>query len=197
MTAGKEDVLRFDVAVHHAVRVRVGERVGDFAGDLNRVLDRQLALPHHARPQRFPIHERHHAVQQFVCLAGVMHGEDVRVGERGGDVDLAEETLAAYRAGDRVDEHLDRHAAVVPHVVREIDRGHPTAADLAIDRVPAGERARQPGRDVDWEASHPPPWLAHRPPPRNAALAEATVTSRLAEVRSHTIARRLTRRARR
>jgi len=40
----QQDVLRLDVAVDDAVRVRLAERVGDLARDAQRLVDRKLAL---------------------------------------------------------------------------------------------------------------------------------------------------------
>ena len=44
----QQDVLGLDVAVDDAERVRVAERVGDFARDAHRVVDRQLPLARRA-----------------------------------------------------------------------------------------------------------------------------------------------------
>ena len=48
VAALQQDVLRLDVAMDHAVRVRVVERVGHFAGDAHRVVDRQLPFARRA-----------------------------------------------------------------------------------------------------------------------------------------------------
>ena len=44
MPAAQQDVLRFDVAMDDVVTMRIAERIGDLAGDLQRVLERKLAL---------------------------------------------------------------------------------------------------------------------------------------------------------
>ena len=41
----EQDVGRLDVPVDHAGPVRVAQRIGHLAGDLERVADRELALP--------------------------------------------------------------------------------------------------------------------------------------------------------
>ena len=56
---------------------------------------------------------------------------------RGGDVDLAEEPLAAERGGDLGVEDLDRDAAVVLVVLGQVDRGHPAPAQQARHLVRA------------------------------------------------------------
>ena len=42
--SGEQHVVGLDVAVDHALRVRVGERVGDLGEEPHRLVDRQLAL---------------------------------------------------------------------------------------------------------------------------------------------------------
>ena len=62
--------------------------------------------------------------------------------ERGGDLDLAEEPLAADCGGDVVVEHLDGHPAVVLVVAREVHRRHPAPADRLENLVWPEPRAR-------------------------------------------------------
>ena len=40
-------------------------------------------------------------------------------------------------------QHLDRHFAVVPHVLGEIHRRHATGAELALEAIALGERCRE------------------------------------------------------
>ena len=56
--------------------------------------------------------------------------------------DLAEEPLAAERGAELGVQDLDGDVAVVPEVVREVDRGHAAGAELALDAVAVGERGR-------------------------------------------------------
>ena len=57
-----------------------------------------------------------------------------------GDLDLAQEALAADGVGELGLEQLDRDLAAVAQIVGEVDGRHPAAADLALDPVAAGER---------------------------------------------------------
>ena len=52
-----------------------------------------------------------------------------------GEPDLLQEPLGAERLGELRVENLERHEPVVPEVVRQVDRGHPPAAELALDGV--------------------------------------------------------------
>ena len=64
----------------------------------------------------------------------------MRVLEPGGELDLAQEALGAERIGELGVEHLERDRAVVPEVLREPDRGHAAAAELALERVTVRQR---------------------------------------------------------
>ena len=60
-------------------------------------------------------------------------------------------SLAAFK-GLRI-QNLERDVAFVSYVAREIDRGHAARADLAIDRVAAGECGVQLDECVHGDAS--------------------------------------------
>ena len=63
----------------------------------------------------------------------------MRMIEAGGDADLGEEPLGAEDGTELGAQHLHRHGAVVLEVLREIDRGHPALAQLAVEAVAGGE----------------------------------------------------------
>ena len=63
--------------------------------------------------------------------------------QRGGDVDLAEEPLAADGGADLGVEDLDRDRPVVLVVLRQVDRGHPAPAQQARQLVGAEARPRR------------------------------------------------------
>lgn len=56
---------------------------------------------------------------------------------------LAEEPLASQHLGQLGLQYLERDVAIVLQVARQIDHGHSTMADLALDRVPAPEGGRE------------------------------------------------------
>src|SRR2546422_9321775 len=93
----EENVLRLNVPVHDVVTVGVAQRIGHFACDLQRVLERQLPLPIQSTPQRFALYERHHVIEESAGLAGVVQGQDMGMVEAGRDLDLAEKTLRPER----------------------------------------------------------------------------------------------------
>ena len=60
------------------------------------------------------------------------------MGERGGEVDLAQEPLAAERLGEVRVEDLDGDVAVVLEVAGEVDGRHAAGAELALDAIVRG-----------------------------------------------------------
>src|SRR5207249_1827373 len=85
--------------------------------------------------QRFPLDERHHVVEEAVRLSRIEQREDVGMLQLGSDLDLAEEPLRAQGRGQFRFEDLHGHFALVPQVLGQVHRGHPAAAELALDRV--------------------------------------------------------------
>ena len=139
VAALQQDVLRLDVAMDHAEAVRVAERIGDFARDADRFVDRQLAVALEARAQRLAGDQRHHVVEQAVGLAAVEQRQDVRMLQARRGADLGEEALAAERRAQVGVQHLDGDVAIVLEIVREVHGGHAALAELAVEAVAVGE----------------------------------------------------------
>jgi hypothetical protein len=136
---------RLDVAMNHAVRVGIGERVGDLGGQRGRVLHRQLLLPAETRAQRLALHVRHDEVGRLAARP-VVHGprvedrEDVRMLQPGGHLDLAEEPRDPVGPAELGTNDLDGDRPPVAQVAREVDGGHATGTDLALEGVAVTER---------------------------------------------------------
>ena len=126
--------------MHDALLVRVVERAGDLARDAERLVDRQLLVALEMLAQCLAFDVRHREPEMAVGgLAGVEHGEDVRMRERRGEADLAAEALGAKRGGEIRVENLERHLTAVLPVGSEIDRRHPAATELALERILGAE----------------------------------------------------------
>ena len=139
VTGLDQHVRRLDVAVDDVELVRVGERVRDLARDHERVVHRQPGLAPEPVAQGLALDVGHDVVEEAVGLARVVQGKDVRVGQAGGDLDLAHEALGTERDGDVLPEDLDRDAARLPEVLRQIHRRHPASANLALERIAPAE----------------------------------------------------------
>src|SRR5262249_5704043 len=93
-----DDVVRFDVAVDDAARVRRRDRVRDLNGDRERAQDFQR-LPGNDLLERAAFGVRHDDVKQPGVLADVVYRADVGVVERGGQFGLTFETPTRIFAG--------------------------------------------------------------------------------------------------
>ena len=103
--------------------------------------ERQLPLPLQPLPQRAALHVGHDVEEQLAGLARVVDRQDVRVGESGGELDLAEEPVGADRGREVRPEDLQGDLAVVAEVLGEEHDGHAALAELALEAVAAGETA--------------------------------------------------------
>ncbi len=139
----EQDVLWLDVPVNDTMAMRVVERRRDLLRDANCVIQWKLPFLVDALPQRPSLHRGHHVEQEAVGLAGVIQGEDVRVGQLGRDLDLPQESLRADLGGQVRPKHLERDAPVMALVLREKDDSHPALAQLASDRVATAQRRPQ------------------------------------------------------
>jgi hypothetical protein len=139
MSSAEQDVLGLDIPVDDIVLVREVERVRHFPRDLNGVVDGELLLAIQAVAQRLALDIRHDIEKKPVGLARIVERQDVRMFEAGGELDLAQEPLAADRGGQLGLEDLDRHRAVELSVLGQIDDGHSTTTQFPLDAVAVGE----------------------------------------------------------
>ena len=77
----------------------------------------------------------------------------MRVLETGGDLDLAQEPVGAERDCKLGAQDLQGDGAAVSQVLGEVDRRHPTATELVLDRVAPGEGGLQAGQLIHVEGS--------------------------------------------
>jgi len=111
---GEEDVLRFQVAVHHTAGMRIVERVSDLANDTDGVVELQRTFAVQTRAERLALHERHDEVQHAVGLPRVEQREDVGVLKPRDKPDLTQEAGGTERLGDLRKQHLDGNLTLVP-----------------------------------------------------------------------------------
>ena len=105
----------------------------------NGFVDRELVLALEALAQRLAFDVGHHVIEKSLDLTGVEERKDVGVIQSRDDLDLAQEPLGANGLRQSGVEHLDRDDALVLGILRETDRRHPTATELAVDRVRRSE----------------------------------------------------------
>ncbi len=143
-----QHVLGLDVPVNHPLPVRVVQRRRHAPRDLDRLRDVELPLPVELVPQRVALHVRHHVEQERVGLPRIVQRQDVRVLQVGRHLDLLQKPLGPDHRRQLRPQHLQRHLAVVLHVVRQVHRRHPALAQVGFDPVTVGQRRRELGRDL-------------------------------------------------
>ena len=126
--------------MNHTVRVRVIQRIGNFGGDSDRVLDGKELLAVQPVAQRFAFDERHHVVEHSAGFAGIVQRHDVRMLEIRRRPDLGEKSLRAERRREVGMQHLERDLPVVAYVLGEINGGHSATPELAVNAVAISER---------------------------------------------------------
>ena len=137
---GEQDVLGFDVTMHHPVGVSERERRHDVAPDAKCVAERKRPVAAQASPQRLPCDERHCVVQELSLLRGGEHGDDQRVLQLRGELDLAAESFDADFRGKLRGEEFDDHLASEAGLFRHEHARHATA-QLLLERVGATQRS--------------------------------------------------------
>ncbi len=135
----EQDVVGLDVAMNHPVAMGVVEPGGDFARDPNRVVNRKLNLASEPGPERLTGQVGHDEKDRPVDPAGVEQGEDVGMLQVGGGLDLLQKPLGPDQRGDIGPEHLDRDFAIVAKVVGQVDGGHASGTQLALQGVAVGQ----------------------------------------------------------
>ena len=135
----EQDVGRLDVAVDDAGAVRVVERLGDGAHDLDRAARLDLAAREHVG-ERLPLHVLHDEQDGLVVLLGVEDRDEVRMAEGGAELGLALEAAGVHVVVLGGMHPLDGHIAVEPLVARQVDGRHAARAKPADHPIPVCEQ---------------------------------------------------------
>ena len=131
--AHSEDVLRLQVAVHHALLVRRGERREHLEHDVHEVGRREAPLPHEALGQGLAVQALHDEVRAPVVQpAHVVDRADVRVAERARDPRLVPQPRARLLVLGEL-RVQDLHRDPLPHreVLGLVHDAHPALAEGA------------------------------------------------------------------
>ena len=120
------------VAMDHALAVRVVDGVADLAGEVERAVQLERALERDDVLERLALHVLHHDEEDVVLLLGGRDGDDVRMADAGEQARLAQQLAEVETLAVR---HLDRDLLVDPGVVREVDGTETAAAERRDDLV--------------------------------------------------------------
>ena len=148
MAATHHDVVRLDVAVHHALLVRVRQRVGHLAQESHRLVHRQLALARQLRAEGLAFDERHHVPQEVARRVRAQQRYHVRVLKPGSELDLATEAVLVDTRRHLRRQDLDDHPPRQLHVLGQEDAAHAAPTQFALDAEVWSQCFRQPLREV-------------------------------------------------
>ena len=121
MIPRKENVLGLDVSMHHALLVRVLERIGDFAQNLRRIGDGKLPHPAEPRAQILARDERHRIVEESALGAGGQQWHNVRMLQSRCQLNLSPEPIGVDPGGEIGRKNFDHDLALEIDLVREKD----------------------------------------------------------------------------
>src|SRR5207237_6858354 len=121
---GEENVLRFHIAMHESVAMRVIERCTNLLCDAKRVIHRKSFLAIQPVAQRSAGDEWRDVVEQAGRFAGVDEGNDVWMRELRGDANLAHESLLPDRGTVLLLQYLDRNFPPLLALLGEMDVSH-------------------------------------------------------------------------
>ena len=131
----QKDIVRFQIAVDQAGRMRDNKTGGHFAGDPSGLLRRQRAALE-ARTQGLAVEQLGDQVRPSIDHPDVEDLDDVRVVERGGDACLAQESFDALRVVRAVvGEELQRHVPLQAHIRGAVDVAHAPASHQADNSI--------------------------------------------------------------
>lgn len=132
---GKQDVVRLDIAVHHALLIRVTQRLRHLLRDSQGVWDGKLLFSVETVAQRIAFHVGHDVIEQTVNVPRIVQRQDVRVSQASRDLNLAEKAARPQVVRQLRAEDLHGDLAVVFQVFRQVDGRHPTTPDLPLEGV--------------------------------------------------------------
>ena len=135
------EVRRLEIAVHHAARVRLDQRVAHRARDRDGTRPRHRAARLELLEHALAVEQLHDDVQRAVLgLAQLVRDHGVGVAQLGERVALAAEPRDHVRvAGVLGVQDLERDLEPGLDVVRAIDRAEPALRDALVDPEPAIE----------------------------------------------------------
>ena len=124
-----KQILRLDVAMHDAVLMRVLQRLADRRHDRQGLLRRKPAELHRLA-QIHSVHEFHDQEIQPVAFSKLMHGDNIRMVQRGERLRLLHESLLERRVGDALrGEELQRDETIESFLPRLVNHAHSAAAE--------------------------------------------------------------------
>ena len=151
MTVG-QDVGRLDVAMDHAARMGVGQRLDHVVQQLDSFGDGQGALALDRGAQRLARDIGHREPEQLAVFAGMEQRHDIGVRQAGGHLDLSPEPVAVDPGGEIGRQDLDHHLTTERVFLGHEDTAHAATRELSLDRIGVTQGVLQVVQEL---VSHP------------------------------------------
>ncbi len=168
---GQHNVFRLDISVDVPAFVGVIEGTRYIGGDLEGVLQRKLSLTGQPAAEAFALDQRHGVEQVLALTAGIQERDDVGVGKRSRDRDLALKPIGAEQGGYIRAQKLYGDGPAQTQIPSPEHRALATRSQLILELITVAERVLKVCQGL------------HRPLLRGATLAYGSVpgSSRLNE----------------
>ena len=111
-------------------------------------MERWRWLPRQLGAQRLTLDQWHRVPHEVLNVPCVQERNDVRVLQRGRELDLAAEPLRVHPRGHLRGQHLHDDFAGELHVLDHEDAAHPTTAQLPLDTVGVAESALEASEEI-------------------------------------------------
>ena len=139
--ARQHDIARLEIGVHHAVPMRVVERIGDLDRGAQRKVQRQRAVLE-SRRQSDAVHVLHDQEDRGAVFANVVQRTDMLMGNAGDGARFATKPFdpAAGRLQELAREQLDGDRPIEPRIACPIHFAHPAGTERRqdLERAKAG-----------------------------------------------------------
>jgi hypothetical protein len=146
----ENDIRRLDVTVHDTVGVRIRQSIQDFPTDPKCLVHREHPLARQTLPQSLTLQQGRNVKQEPLGLSRIVQRQDVRMRERGDEIDLAQETFPTQCGGNLRVENLYGHLARISKILGPKDYRRSATSDFVENAVSTVEglagTLQQPGR---------------------------------------------------
>ena len=135
MISGDDDVLRLDVAVDDAARMRVAQRLTYVAHDACCILHRELSRSTEPGAHILALDERHRVVEQRSFRRRRKEWNDVWMVEARGELNLPAKPLSVHSGGEIRRQNLYDYLPLELRFRGDEHARHPAARQLPVDAV--------------------------------------------------------------
>jgi hypothetical protein len=137
--AAKQDVFRLYISVKDSPVMSVSESFSYIRDYPYSVLQREAFVAIKARTQGLTLNVWHYIVEKASRLTGVQQRKYVGMVQTSRVLDFAKKTLSSSSNSKLASKNLQRDWSMVLDIVSEINRGHATVTDSALQAIATGQ----------------------------------------------------------